>query len=229
MQITHEQMVEFFRTMHVRPAGTAAVLNLIRASEVRGAVDLGAAVEVITDPELTLAMARHAADEARHAYLLTRRMQQLGAAPWRLPIEVDRTESWSARRVGRDSKFVYHDRGRYSDEEMVESVVLIHLLEADALPKVRANFESLDQDPDSQAVMGSILKDEVRHVAYLTDWIARLERRFSRLHVAAIRDRLEADLAQLNLVFYASLDDYLRRAADPIHRWPEPLDLAAAS
>src|SRR4029077_10623347 len=104
MQITAGQLRDFIRSIHARPNGTGALLNLVRASEVRGAADLTCLADVIADEELRMDVTRHAADEARHAYLLVRRMQEIGFAPSRLPAAVDRTEAVVAQCHGRDVK-----------------------------------------------------------------------------------------------------------------------------
>jgi len=211
MQASRE-MVEFLRAVHARPGGTGALLNLIRASEVRGATDLGAMADVVRDERLKLAVTRHAADEARHAYLLVRRLAEMGVSPRRLPPEVDRTEALIARCGARDTKRVYQERQELSDEETAECLIATFIAEADAVPKLEANYAVLAPDPKTQAVIGSILKDEHRHVTYLRDWIERFDRRLPPGMVAAARERLDAVFAELNLVFYASFEAYLRSA-----------------
>src|SRR5947199_182199 len=85
MQATHEQMVDFLRMVHARAGGTGAILNLIRASEVRGGADLLTLTDLVSDPQLKMDLARHAMDEARHSYLLLRRMNEIGFSCRRLP------------------------------------------------------------------------------------------------------------------------------------------------
>jgi hypothetical protein len=62
-------------------------------------------------------------------------------------------------------------------------------------------------------VIGSILRDEQRHVAYLGQWIARFEQRVSAETVRAMRERLDAGFVEANAAFYAGFEDYLRSAA----------------
>ncbi len=213
MQITASQLRDFIRSIHARPNGTGALLNLVRASEVRGAADLTCLADVIADEELRMDVTRHAADEARHAYLLVRRMQEIGFAPSRLPTAVDRTEAVVAQCRGRDVKQVWAERGTFADEEVLELLVAATIAERDALPKLEANHDVLARDPQTQAVIGSILRDEHRHVAYLSEWIARYERRVCGETVRATRARLEAAFAEANVLFYAGFEDYLTSAA----------------
>jgi hypothetical protein len=214
MQVTHEQMVDLVRSIHARPGGTGAILNLIRASEVRGAADIAALSDVVTYPQLKLDLARHGADEARHAYLLLRRMGEIGFTSFRLPPELDRVEGLLERCRARDMKQVYAERGTVSDAELMEFLIAAYLPEREAVAKIRANWEALQHDVPTQAVLGSILKDEERHVAYLAQWIGWFEKRFSRRAVHAAMERLEHVLEQLGLVYYGALQEYFDRAAD---------------
>jgi hypothetical protein len=135
---TNRQMVDFIRSIHARPNGTGAMLNLIRASEVRAAVELSALTDVIADEELRLDVTRHALDEARHAYILVRRMHEIGFAPSRLPVPVDRTEGLERRRRGRDVRQVFAERGTFDDVEVMEMLMTASIAERDALPKLQA-------------------------------------------------------------------------------------------
>jgi len=107
MELTREQLTDLLRSIHARPNGTGALLNLIRASEVRAAGSLSCLADVITDDLLRLDVTRHAADEARHAYILVRRMHEIGFAPGRLPVEIDRTEGVVSACRARDPKQLY--------------------------------------------------------------------------------------------------------------------------
>src|SRR5262249_59177418 len=54
MELTHGQLRDFIRSIHERPNGTGALLNLVRASEVRAAAELTCLADVILDDELRL-------------------------------------------------------------------------------------------------------------------------------------------------------------------------------
>jgi len=212
MQLTPGQLRDYIRSIHARPNGTGALLNLVRASEVRAAADLSCLADVIDDEQLRLDVTRHASDEARHAYILVRRMSEIGFAPSRLPAAVDRTEAIVTRCGARDVKRVWAERGTFDDNEVLETLVAATLAEQDALPKLQANFDVLSGDPGTRAVIGSILRDEHRHVAYLGAWIERFEQRVSADVVSATKIRLEEAFAEANVEFYAGFEDYLRSA-----------------
>jgi rubrerythrin len=213
MEFTHGQLRDFIRSIHDRPNGTGALLNLVRASEVRAAAELSCLADVILDDQLRLDVTRHAADEARHAHLLVRRMGEIGFAPSRLPPAVDRTEAVIAQCRARDVKQVWNERGTFTDEEILELLVAAAIAERDAVPKLEANHDVLERDPHTQSVIGSILRDEHRHVEYLDGWVERFERRVSAEVVRATRARLQAAFDTANVAFYAGFEDYLRSAA----------------
>jgi len=213
MQVTHEQLVGFLRGIHTRVGGTSAVLNLLRAGEVRGGSEVLVLSELVTDPQMRVDFARHAMDESRHAFLLLRRMQELGFNLPRVPQALDRLETLSERSRAPDFKQVYADRGPAGDAEVMEFMTIALIAEHDAATKLRANYDALAGDPRTQAVVGAILQDEARHVAYLNDWLERFEQRFSRRAVVAARERLEATYEELHGLYYGALQGYLERAA----------------
>jgi len=212
--MTHEQLVDFLRDLHARTGGTAAVLNLLRAGEVRGGAEVLVLSELVTDPQMRLDFARHAMDESRHAFLLLRRMQEFGFNLPRVPQALDRLETLSERSRARDFKQVYADRGPAGDAEVMEFMTIALIAEHDAATKLRANYDALAGDPRTQAVVGAILQDEARHIAYLNTWLERFEQRFSRRAVVAARERLEATYEELHGLYYGALQEYLERAAN---------------
>jgi len=213
MHATHEQMVDFLRMVHARAGGTGAILNLIRASEVRGGADLLTLTDIVTDPQLKTDLAKHAMDEARHSYLLLRRMDEIGFSCRRLPPELDRVERLAERSRARDPKHVYMQRGSMDDAELMEFVALAYIPERDGAGKIRANYEVLADDPGTQAVIASILRDEERHVQYLGEWMHRFESRLSPRFVATTLERLQDEFDQLDTAFYGAFHAYIERAA----------------
>ena len=153
-------------------------------------------------------------DESRHAFLLLRRMQEFGFNLPRVPQALDRLETLSERSRARDFKQVYADRGPAGDAEVMEFMTIALIAEHDAATKLRANYDALAGDPRTQAVVGAILQDEARHIAYLNTWLERFEQRFSRRAVVAARERLEATYEELHGLYYGALQEYLERTAN---------------
>lgn len=213
MQVSHEQLVDFLRSIHSRAGGTGAMLNLIRVSEVRGGTDIMALSDLVSDSRIKLDLARHAYDEARHSYILLRRMDEIGFKAFRLPAELDRVDGLLARSRARDVKQVYADRGSVADAELMEILIAALIPEKDAVGKLRGNFDALTGDHKTQAVLASMLRDEERHVAYLTSWLEWFEKRFSPRAVKAAHERLEDAFEQLTMVYYNGIHQYFDQAA----------------
>jgi hypothetical protein len=213
MQVSHEQMVDILRGIHARAGGTGGILNLIRGSEVRGAADLSVLSDLVHEPERKLQLARHAADEGRHGYILLRRMTELGFRAFRLPPSLDRLEGLLERSRARDVKLVYAERGQVSEPELMEMTIAALIPERDAFFKLRANHDVLDHDPKTRAVLGGILRDEQRHIDYLTEWLAGFERRFSARAVNAALERLQQVFEEQNVLYYGALQEYFSEAA----------------
>jgi hypothetical protein len=140
-------------------------------------------------------------------------MTQLGFAAYRLPPELDRLESLFERSRARDVKQVYTERGSIGDAELMEILMVAYIPENDAAVKLRANYDALSGDPESQAVITSILRDEERHIEYLASWLKRFEKRISPRAVAGARERLEEAFRQVDIVYYGALHQYFARAA----------------
>jgi len=213
MQVTHEQLVEALREIHARRGGTPALLNLLRAGEVRGGSDVLLMSELVSDHQLKRDLAHLAMDESRHAFMLLCRMQELGHSPSRVPHDLDRLETLWERSRMRDVRHVYSDRGTIGEAEMMEFTALAIIPERDAATKLRANHDALDGDPQTQALIMTMLKDEERHISSLEAWLERYARRFSPRAVASSRDRLEAVYHELDAVYYGALQDYFASVA----------------
>jgi len=211
--VTHAQLVEFLRAIHARPAGTGAILNLIRGAKVRGAADLDMLTDIVADSSLRLELARHGLDEARHAYRLIRRMNEIGFTPVRLTPELDRVEGLFARCRARDVHDVYQERSWLGEVELLEFLTAVLLPELDAVAKLAANHEALAGDPRTQVLIGRMLRDDRRHVAYLRARLKGFAERFSPRIVARTEERLRDVLKELDVAYYAALEGYLARAA----------------
>jgi hypothetical protein len=211
--VTHAQLVEFLRAIHARPRGTGAILNLARGAKARGASDLGVLSDVAADSSLRLELARHSLDESRHAYWLVRRMLEIGFTPVRLPSEVDRVEGLFARARARNVHEVFHEHGWLGEIELLELLTAVLIPEEDAVVKLAANYEALAGDARTQSLVGRMLRDDRRHVAYLRGRLNLYAERFSPRVIARAEERLRGVFEELSVAYYAALDGYLERVA----------------
>lgn len=142
-------------------------LNWYRHSELEGAMLLGRVTRHATDPYLIHQLTRHAADEARHAWLWARAIDAAGLPTVR----------------------IYRSYQSFYREELVlprslcEVLALTHVFEQ----RVERQFthelsRSELPDPIRRAVR-VMLDDEAHHLRWIRDWFA------GRSHAAVVLDR----------------------------------------
>ena len=130
-------------------------LNWYRQSELEGALLLGRMVRHTDDPRLISELTRHAADEARHAWLWQRTIAQLDLAPVR---------------IHRSYQSFYATDG-VMPQRLAEVLALTHVFER----RVDTEFgEQLDDAamPDlAIRTFKALLRDEQRHLGWIAAWL----------------------------------------------------------
>jgi rubrerythrin len=131
------------------------LLNWYRQSELEGALLLGRMVRHAQDPFVIAELTRHAADEARHAWLWQRTIAQLQLAPVR---------------VHRSYQSFYTDGG-LMPQTLAEVLALTHVFEQ----RVDREFgEQVDDGelPDAvRRTFRALLRDEQRHLEWIARWL----------------------------------------------------------
>ena len=132
------------------------LLNWYRQSELEGALLLGRMVRHADDPYVIAELTRHAADEARHAWLWQRTIAQLGLAPVR---------------ILRSYQSFYASDGA-APQRLAEVLALTHVFER----RVDMEFAEQLRDPSLPGAMTrtftALLRDEQRHLNWIAAWLA---------------------------------------------------------
>jgi tRNA isopentenyl-2-thiomethyl-A-37 hydroxylase MiaE len=135
----------------------AWLLNWYRQSELEGALLLGRMVRHAQDPVVVLELTRHAADEARHAWLWQRTIARLNLAPVR---------------VLRSYQSFYTDDG-LGPQGLGDVLALTHVFER----RVDIEFGEQLLDPDLPEpvirTFKALLQDEQRHLDWIARWLAQ--------------------------------------------------------
>lgn len=127
-----------------------------RDAELRGSNLLYRLLRILPDGESQIALSEHLADETRHAWLWTQRIQELGATP--LPVE----DGYQVR-IGRRAGVPRHP---------VDLLALTVVVEQRALKRYHEHL-SRDGVPErTLEVLRAVSKDEGWHI----DWIRRKAR-----------------------------------------------------
>jgi len=137
-------------------------------TEAEGGRHLAHAAELTPDPLLRRLFLRHALDEERHAALFRSRGQQLR-----------RSHKTNGDRAGFDADWLAPgERGldRLQVGEMSEPALLafLHLSEKAAAERFALYGEMLKDDPETRAVFGDVLRDEVFHMTYTKTQLTRV-------------------------------------------------------
>ncbi len=135
-------------------------LSYYRDAELRGAALLLRLAMRLDDPAAQVNLARHLADEARHAALITRRIVDLGAQPERV------SDGYQARMA----------RAGAVPHNVIDFFAITLIAEERARHRYAAHARADTTDPDTRQLLHTLLKDEVWHI----DWVRRRLREFAR-------------------------------------------------
>jgi rubrerythrin len=152
------------------------LLSYYREAELRGADFLGRLLRRTDDPHLQINLTRHFADEARHAWLWTQRIQELGATP--LPV-LDGYQRRLRQYVGLPSS-------------VFELLALTHVAEERVQQRYREHAARPGEDPQTVAVLRTIMTDEEWHLAWIETWLAEQAREYGAERIVALLERYRA-------------------------------------
>ena len=149
-------------------------------TEAEGGRHIARAAELTSDPLLRRLFLRHALDEERHAGLFRGRGQQLR----RQLVSGSKTSGFDADWLAPGERGLASEGGldRLQVGEMSEPALLafLHLSEKAAAERFALYRHMLEGDPETGAVFGNVLRDEVFHMTYTRTQLTR---------VAPARDR----------------------------------------
>lgn len=136
------------------------IYSYYRDAELRGANLLFRLLRIVDDPEAQMNLTKHLADEVRHAWLWTERIQELGAAP--VPI----TDGYQVR-IGKRAGV---------PRNVVDLFSLTVVVEQRALKRYVEHMKRADTPARTLEVLKQVTKDEGWHV----DWIRKKGRELAQ-------------------------------------------------
>lgn len=159
-----------YRAVWADPSRKARTLESFSQTEANGGIDIAAAAERATRPDLKMHLERHAQDEVRHAELFRRRAAELYAQG----VGTAHDEGLSDRAANLDTgtEGGFGDHGflhgsRIDDVGELAYVAQLHIVEKEA-ERLFALHRDLtaSTDPETSRIFGEILKDEKYHVSW---------------------------------------------------------------
>lgn len=152
------------------------LLNYYRAAELHGAGLLQRLLRKTDDPELQIKRTRHLADEARHAWMWTELISELGGVP-------------AAIRKG----YQHYLRQQVGiPSSVLDLLALTQVAEERVQQRYREHAARPGEDPRTVAVLQTIVADEDWHVAWVGQWLAEQESNEGGERVETILDRYRA-------------------------------------
>jgi bacterioferritin (cytochrome b1) len=136
------------------------IFSFYRDAELRGARLLFNLLQHLKDAEAQLKMSRHLADETRHAWLWTKRIADLGAAP-------KIVDDGYQRRLGLRTGV---------PKDLIDLLALTVVVEERARSRYLQHAAMPNVDPETQAVLKAVTEDESWHLS----WIERQMREIAQ-------------------------------------------------
>lgn len=158
------------------PARKLRTLESFAATEEDGGRDLEVAARRVSDPELRAHLARHAADELRHAALFHGHAAELRGAfalAARDALEPDRAYDLARSRSHELDAHGFLRASLCEQQGEVAYVAMLHVAERRAAELFRIHRDLNRGDPGLAATFDAILKDEKYHVAYTERMLER--------------------------------------------------------
>jgi len=152
------------------------LLSYYREAELRGADLLQRLLRRTDDPELQIKLTRHLVDEARHAWLWTELIYELGGEP---AVIRNGYQQRLRRRLGLPSS-------------VLDLLALTQVVEERVRQRYREHAARPIEDPRVVAVLQTMLADEEWHLAWVRDWLAKQEKKEGRTRIAAALDHYRA-------------------------------------
>ncbi|GIW40169.1 MAG: hypothetical protein KatS3mg076_0746 [Candidatus Binatia bacterium] len=130
----------------------ALLMSYYRDAELRGAALLLRLLAYLPDPASQTKLSLHLADETRHAWLWTRRINELGASP--VPV----TDGYQSR-IGR----------RVLPRSVVDLLALTVVVEERSYERYLEHAARPNVDPRTLEVLREVSKDEKWHIAWVRE------------------------------------------------------------
>ncbi len=136
---------------------TILLMSYYRDAELRGASLLLRLMSYLEDGDSQTKLALHLSEEARHAWLWTKRIHELGGTPVRV------TDGYQSR-IGR----------RTLPRSVIDLLALTVVVEERSYDRYREHASRADVDAETLAVLREVTKDEKWHIAWIRGKLEQL-------------------------------------------------------
>ena len=135
------------------------LMSYYRDAELHGATLLLRLIKMMDDPDAQVKLAAHLADETRHAWLWTKRINDLGGEPMKIA-------DGYQKRVGR----------RTIPRSILEILALTVVVEERSFARYVEHMEIHNPDPQTLEVLQDVTNDEKWHMSWIRNKLVELAR-----------------------------------------------------
>lgn len=163
----------FFRHILANPESRELLFNSLAVGEADSAVDLDRVAAHVEDGALSRKIYRHFAEETKHARLFRKHLEGMGFSVHPLPPELDYETLVRGHAMGTPRSRL-DDPRPFDTEDLVTFFCGSKAGEERACAAMADLIDSLAEDPGTVALLREIYDDEIRHVSYATEELARI-------------------------------------------------------
>jgi bacterioferritin (cytochrome b1) len=135
------------------------LMSYYRDAELHGATLLLRLIKLMDDPDAQVKLALHLADETRHAWLWTKRINDLGGEPMKIA-------DGYQKRVGL----------RTVPRSILEILALTVVVEERSFTRYLEHIERHNPDPETLEVLREVTNDEKWHISWIRNKLSDLAR-----------------------------------------------------
>ena len=159
--------------------------SIAAKGEAQGGWENARIAALTRDPELRPKIERHGADEDKHGRLFAALLRKRGLAACEVPFEVDYTLRLERQGIGLSHERLRRDEP-LSDDEILQYLVHSRVTEQRAHEEVERQRRVFADDPEIGRAVRMIAEDEVNHLSYAHEELARLSARGHRERIRAM-------------------------------------------
>ena len=135
------------------------LMSYYRDAELHGAMLLLRLIKMVDDPDAQVKLSAHLADETRHAWLWTKRINDLGGEPMKI------ADGYQTR-VGRKTR----------PRPPLDSLALTVVVEARSFARYLEHEQNHECDPETLQVLRDVTADEKWHMSWIRNKLVEVAR-----------------------------------------------------
>lgn len=135
------------------------LMSYYRDAELHGAALLLRLIKIVDDPDAQVKLSAHLADETRHAWLWTKRINEMGGEPMKI-------DDGYQKRVGRKTM----------PRTLLDYLALTVVVEERSFARYMEHIKNHAPDPETMQVLEDVTSDEKWHMSWIRNKLVEVAR-----------------------------------------------------